>query len=339
MPFVRVTATASKEAAKIVQAFVDVTAHITAKNKAKGVFKPVRCLILGVPNCGKSTIINCLSGRKAVITGDKPGVTKGKQWVRLTNGLELLDTPGTLWSKFEDEVVARRLCFIGSIKDDVVDIEEVALALIAELQNMYPDLLAARYGVEVHDKPPIEVYNAIAAKRGFLLRGGRKRDAGLNAEQLAQWAKEARYFLHTIFMVDNLDALHRGGRLPKGVAVIGDALDVKALLHFNLDGTLGIRGVARGRKKGLRKIVDFFEKTRELKPYGHVCCVGDADAPDDGYAIASELHEFDPELAITRPTIGPTIGSHVGPGMVSCCFWGKDRRQDKQITRVKGVRN
>lgn len=172
MPFVRVTATASKEAAKIVQAFVDVTAHITAKNKAKGVFKPVRCLILGVPNCGKSTIINCLSGRKAVITGDKPGVTKGKQWVRLTNGLELLDTPGTLWSKFEDEVVARRLCFIGSIKDDVVDIEEVALALIAELQNMYPDLLAARYGVEVVDKQPIEVYNAIAARRGFLLRGG-----------------------------------------------------------------------------------------------------------------------------------------------------------------------
>lgn len=172
MPFVRVTATASKEAAKIVQAFVDVTVHITAKNKAKGVFKPVRCLILGVPNCGKSTIINCLSGRKAVITGDKPGVTKGKQWVRLTNGLELLDTPGTLWSKFEDEVVARRLCFIGSIKDDVVDIEEVALALISELQNMYPDLLAARYGVEVHGKPPIEVYNAIAAKRGFLLRGG-----------------------------------------------------------------------------------------------------------------------------------------------------------------------
>ena len=172
MPFVRVTATASKEAAKIVQAFVDVTAHITAKHKAKGVFKTVRCLILGVPNCGKSTIINCLSGRKAVITGDKPGVTKGKQWVRLTNGLELLDTPGTLWCKFEDEVVAMRLCFIGSIKDDVVDIEEVALALIAELQNMYPDLLAARYGVEVHGKPPIEVYNAIAARRGFLLRGG-----------------------------------------------------------------------------------------------------------------------------------------------------------------------
>lgn len=165
----------------------------------------------------------------------------------------------------------------------------------------------------------------------------RQRDAGLNAEQLVMWAEEARYHVHTIFMVDNLDALHRGGRLPKGVAVIGDALDVKALLHFNLDGTLGIRGVARGRKKGIRKIVDFFEKTRELEPYGHVVAVGDADAPDDGYAVASVLREFDPELAISRPTIGPTIGSHVGPGMVSCCFWGHDRRSDKQISKVKGV--
>lgn len=170
--FVCVTATASKEANKIVQGFADVTAHIAARNKAKGVFKPIRCLILGVPNCGKSTIINCLSGRKAVVTGDKPGVTKGKQWVRLSNGLELLDTPGTLWSKFEDEVIARRLCFIGSIKDDVVDVQEVALALIAELQNLYPTLLAARYGVDVECRQPLEIYADIAAKRGFLLRGG-----------------------------------------------------------------------------------------------------------------------------------------------------------------------
>lgn len=197
---------------------------------------------------------------------------------------------------------------------------------------------------EEHPGEEIRIYvvDALLASTPLTLlvqEACRKRDEGLNAEQLVAWAEEARYNLHTIFMVDNLDALHRGGRLPKGVAVIGDALDVKALLHFNLDGTLGIRGVARGRKKGLRKIVDFFEKTRELEPYGHVACVGDADAPEDGYAIASELHEFDPELDITRPTIGPTIGSHVGPGMVSCCFWGKDRRTDKQITRVKGVRS
>lgn len=172
----------------------------------------------------------------------------------------------------------------------------------------------------------------------FLEEACRQRDAGLNAEQLVQWAEDARYHVHTIFMVDNLDALHRGGRLPKAVSVIGDALDVKALLHFNLDGSLGIRGVARGRKKGMRKMVEFFEKTRQLEPYGHVAAVGDADAPDDGYALASELKAFDPELEVSRPTIGPTIGAHVGPGMVSCCFWGDDRRGDKQVTKVKGVR-
>ena len=167
-----VTATASKEANKIVQAFVEVTAPIADKNKAKGVFKPIRCMIIGVPNCGKSTIINCLSGRKAVITGDKPGVTKGKQWVRLTNGLELLDTPGTLWSKFEDETVARRLCFIGSVKDDVVDTEELAFALVCDLAELYPELLVSRYGITVEGQQPSEVFASIAAKRGFLLRGG-----------------------------------------------------------------------------------------------------------------------------------------------------------------------
>ncbi|WP_301829247.1 DegV family protein [uncultured Parolsenella sp.] len=195
---------------------------------------------------------------------------------------------------------------------------------------------------EAHPNEEVRIYvidSLIASTSLTLLleEACRQRDAGLNAEQLVMWAEEARYHVHTIFMVDNLDALHRGGRLPKGVAVIGDALDVKALLHFNLDGTLGIRGVARGRKKGIRKIVDFFEKTRELEPYGHVVAVGDADAPDDGYAVASVLREFDSELAVSRPTIGPTIGSHVGPGMVSCCFWGHDRRSDKQISKVKGV--
>jgi len=86
--------------------------------------------------------------------------------------LELLDTPGTLWSKFEDEVVARRLCFVGSVKDDVVDIEEVAFALICELAEQYPNLLIARYGIAVDGKQPAEVFAEIAEKRGFLLRGG-----------------------------------------------------------------------------------------------------------------------------------------------------------------------
>lgn len=166
-----------------------------------------------------------------------------------------------------------------------------------------------------------------------------QRDAGLNAEQLVMWAEEARYRVHTLFMVDNLDALHRGGRLPKGVAVIGDALDVKALLHFNLDGSLGIRSVARGRKKGLRKLADYYEKNHHLKEgEANVVGVGDADVADDGFNVAAELRRMDDTLEVLRPTIGPTIGCHVGPGMVSVVFWGNDRRNDKQITKVKGVR-
>ena len=171
-PFVKVTATASAEAGKISKAFADITADLREKHKAKGIFKPIRCLIIGVPNCGKSTIINCLSGRKAVITGDKPGVTKGKQWVRLQSGLELLDTPGTLWPKFDDDKVASRLCFIGSIKDDVVDLCEVAYMLIEQLVELYPNCIEQRFKVAVEGKKATEIFDEIAEKRGFLLRGG-----------------------------------------------------------------------------------------------------------------------------------------------------------------------
>lgn len=172
LAYLKVTATASAEASKIANGFANLTADLRAKSKAKGIFKVIRCLIIGVPNCGKSTLINCLSGRRAVVTGDKPGVTKGKQWVRLQSGLELLDTPGTLWPKFDNDRVASRLCFIGSIKDDVVDLYEVSNMLIAELCNQYPSYLADRFKIELTDKSTAEIFDQIALKRGFLLRGG-----------------------------------------------------------------------------------------------------------------------------------------------------------------------
>ena len=172
MPFIKVTATASAEASKISAAFAEITADLREKHKAKGIFKPIRCLIIGVPNCGKSTIINCLSGRRTTITGDKPGVTKGKQWVRLQSGLELLDTPGTLWPKFDDDKVASRLCFIGSIKDDVVDLYEVATMLIEQLVELYPNCIEQRFKVQSQGKSTAEIFEEIASKRGFLLRGG-----------------------------------------------------------------------------------------------------------------------------------------------------------------------
>lgn len=171
LAFVKVTATASSQASAIANGFATITKPLQEKNKAKGVFKPIRCLILGVPNCGKSTIINCLSGKKTVVTGDRPGVTKGKQWVRLQSGLELLDTPGTLWSKFEEENTALRLCFIGSIKDDIVDLCEVAYKLIEQLSVQYPQLLQQRYNLCL-DASSADLFEHIAQKRGFLLRGG-----------------------------------------------------------------------------------------------------------------------------------------------------------------------
>lgn len=172
LAYVKVTATASAEAGKIANGFAEITADLRVKYKAKGIFKPVRCLIIGVPNCGKSTLINCLSGRKTVITGDKPGVTKGKQWVRLASGLELLDTPGTLWPKFDNEQIASRLCFIGSIKDDVVDLYEVSHMLLSELLTQYPQMLIERFKIDVDNQSLDDIFNQIALKRGFLLRGG-----------------------------------------------------------------------------------------------------------------------------------------------------------------------
>ena len=171
--YVKVTATASAEASKITSAFGEIAKGLKDKLRAKGVYKPVRCLILGVPNCGKSTLINCLAGKKSVVTGDRPGVTKGKQWVRLQNGLELLDTPGTLWPKFEDEKVASRLCFVGSIKDDIVeDIYALSLLLVEELQTQYPKLLEERYKLQVENKQPDVLFEEIAKKRGYVVRGG-----------------------------------------------------------------------------------------------------------------------------------------------------------------------
>ena len=196
---------------------------------------------------------------------------------------------------------------------------------------------------EAHPGEEVRIYavDTLVASTALnlLLEGAcKRRDEGMNAVDPVRWVEEARYHVRTIFMVDNLDALHRGGRLPKGVAVIGDALDVKALLHFNLDGSLGIRGVARGRRKGMRRMADYFERNRELEPHGHVVAIGDADTPEDGYELAGALRALDPHLELLRCTIGPTLGAHVGPGMLSCCFWGADRRKDKQLTKVKGVR-
>ena len=132
--------------------------------------RPVRAMVVGIPNVGKSTFINTFAGKACAKTGNKPGVTKGKQWIRLNKSVELLDTPGILWPKFEDQEVGMRLAYIGSIKDDILNIEELALGLIGYLQEFYPAALRERYNVEEGQKP-LDILTAVAKARGCLKKG------------------------------------------------------------------------------------------------------------------------------------------------------------------------
>ena len=127
------------------------------RDRRRGIVnRPVRAMIVGIPNSGKSTFINSISGKAAAKTGNKPGVTKGKQWIRLDRDIELLDTPGILWPKFEDDTVGAHLAMTGAIRDEVLPLEELSLTLIAYLQQYYPDALCARYGITEPEEPKQE---------------------------------------------------------------------------------------------------------------------------------------------------------------------------------------
>ncbi len=128
-----------------------------------------RVMIVGVPNVGKSSLINKLTGRKSTQTGDRPGVTKGKQWVRLKGNLELLDTPGILWPKFEDQKIALNLAFTRAIKDEILDIDTLGLKFIEKMSEIEPEKLKARYKLDSLGEEPLETMEMIGRKRGFIL--------------------------------------------------------------------------------------------------------------------------------------------------------------------------
>lgn len=141
--------------------------------KLKGIIsKPVRVMIAGIPNVGKSSLINRLSGKYSAKTGDKPGVTKGRQWIKIGSNLELLDTPGILWPKFEDEEVGFNLAFTGAIRDEIMDINELSVKLIERLGVLSPGSLAKRYGTEELADNPGETLLRIGKARGCILPGG-----------------------------------------------------------------------------------------------------------------------------------------------------------------------
>ena len=141
------------------------------RDRKRGILnRPVRAMVVGIPNVGKSTFINALAGKACAKTGNKPGVTKGKQWIRLNKQVELLDTPGILWPKFEDQEVGLKLAFIGSIKYEVLQTEELAAELIHFLRTAYPEVLADKYNIEM-DEDDYVVLNHIAKSRNCIVRG------------------------------------------------------------------------------------------------------------------------------------------------------------------------
>ena len=142
-----------------------------ARDKKRGILnRPLRAMVVGIPNVGKSTFINSFAGKACAKTGNKPGVTKGKQWIRLNKQVELLDTPGILWPKFEDQTVGQHLAFIGSIKDELIQSVELALDLIEFLTASYPGILGKTYSVD-ESEDSVAILNAIAVNRGCLKKG------------------------------------------------------------------------------------------------------------------------------------------------------------------------
>lgn len=147
--------------------------ELFAQREKKGIkSKQIKALIIGIPNVGKSTLINCLAKRKAVKVGDKPGVTKSQTWIKVDEDLFLLDTPGILWPKFEDQIVGLKLAMCGSIKDEILDMEFITDEAVRYLSINYPNLLKDRYGLEELNEDPILILEAIGKKRGCILKGG-----------------------------------------------------------------------------------------------------------------------------------------------------------------------
>lgn len=171
---VAVSCNDSKGTLKILDSVKELLKEKIERDKSRGyVNKPIRVMVCGIPNVGKSSFINKIYGKSAAKAGDRPGVTRGKQWITLKNGMELLDTPGILWPKFEDKNVALRLAFTGAIKDEVLDTEELCAHLCLYLAENYPERLKERYKIDLEENlTGFEILERISRKRGFIVKGG-----------------------------------------------------------------------------------------------------------------------------------------------------------------------
>ena len=154
----------------ILQKLTEITEEKRVRAEAKGLTKTFRFMVAGIPNTGKSTLVNLISGQKRAKTGDKAGVTRDVRWLRC-GGFDLLDTPGTMPPSFEDQELAKHLAYIGSVNDDILDMDDIALELLGELAINYPQYLTERYGIEDFSEK-LGMYEQVCKRRGFILRGG-----------------------------------------------------------------------------------------------------------------------------------------------------------------------
>ena len=222
----------------------------------------------------------------------------------------------------------------------------VYLCFTSGLSSSYNSACQAADTVRA-EHPDFELYvvdNALPCSCGALLalEAVRQRAAGLTAKQLAEWANEAKHYVHGYFTIDSLDALAAGGRIPPAAAQLSTKLDIKPELSFDLSGSLSLIGVNRGRKKALKSIIKSFRENYVMDP-SMPLCVMTADAEKDGDWLEAAVRKEDgcENLTILRAPVGPTIGAHVGPGMVALAFWGKNRADkislsDRIAKRVRG---
>lgn len=193
-----------------------------------------------------------------------------------------------------------------------------ATLICQTLQEQYPD--GKLYCVDTH---------IASIAEGLLVESAiEQREEGMTAEEMVSWAEEARFFVNSQFVVDDLTYLKHGGRIPPAAATLGTALDVKPLLGFNVSGSLSLTGLARGRKKAIRQLAAYYVKRAEDKDTGRHVIVADADCPKDLKRLEEEILKSVPDAVFTETKIGPVIGSHVGPGMLALTFWGPDVRKD-----------
>ena len=217
---------------------------------------------------------------------------------------------------------------------------QVAVPVFQEAVGLVRDQLRAEH-------PEAELYlvdtlQASVAEGLLVYEAIQQRDKGLTARELAEWASEARFFVDAEFMVEDLESLRRGGRIPGSVAYAGSKLDVKPLLTIATDGKLSLSGVARGRKKGIKQLVEYYQRRVAKEGPGRCVVVAHADCQKDADRLKEMLARLDESILFLECDIGPVIGSHVGPGMIAVVFWGSDRREELSVAdriarKVKGT--